>query len=72
VACSLTAKQQPWNKQLNNSRYHVLALQRTAVARQWLNSDHPDMNTTTALQKKKVFSMQHRKGVINTIMPQLA
>jgi hypothetical protein len=40
----------------DNSRYYVMALQTTAVARQWLSSDHvvtpTDRNTTIALQQR--------------------
>jgi hypothetical protein len=40
VAFRNVARQQLQNKQLYNSRCLVLALQTTAVAKQWLRSDH--------------------------------
>jgi hypothetical protein len=41
------ARQRPRNKQLQNSRCYVMALQTTALAIQWLSSDHVDTLTDT-------------------------
>jgi hypothetical protein len=47
VACRPVARQRPQNKQLYNSRCYVIAVQKTFVARQWLNSDHVQTPTDT-------------------------
>jgi hypothetical protein len=61
------ARQRQRNKQQYNSRRQITALQTTAVARQWLSSDHVGTQTDT----NATISQQQRKGVFCAVRSEM-